>query len=216
MITVLLADDHDLMRQGVRTLLETHPNVEICGEARNGVEAVDKAIDLCPDVVVLDVSMPEMDGLEAARRIRKHVPNTKILVFTVYDANEMVRDMIDAGAHGYILKSDAYSHLAAAVEAVAQHDLYFSAGVSNVIIDSMLNSRAADMPEETQHLPLTAREIDIVKLLSQGKSNKQIATELYISVRTVESHRRSVHRKLGFNSLAELVRYAIRHHMLRP
>lgn len=217
MITVLLADDHDLMRQGVRTLLETHPNVEICGEARNGVEAVDKAIDLTPDVVVLDVSMPEMNGLEAARRIRKHAPNTRILVFTVHDANEMVRDMIDAGAHGYILKSDAYTHLAAAVEAVAKHDLYFSAGVSNVIIDAMLNSHANNTSEENpQVLPLTAREIDVVKLLAQGKSNKEIATELYISVRTVESHRRSVHRKLGFNSLAELVRYAIRHHMLSP
>src|SRR5690349_1502888 len=152
MISVLLADDHDLMRQGVRTLLETHPNVEICGEARNGVEAVAKAVDLCPDVIVLDVSMPEMNGLEAARRIRKLRPDTKILVFTVYDSNELVRDMIDAGAHGYILKSDAFTHLAAAVEAVAQHDLYFSAGVSNVIIESMLNSHSDNAPEENQKL----------------------------------------------------------------
>jgi CheY-like chemotaxis protein len=125
MITVLLADDHDLMRQGIKTLLESHRNFEICGEARNGVEAVDKAIDLRPDVVVLDVSMPEMNGLEAARHIRDRAPDTKILVFTVYDSTDMVRDMIDAGAHGYVLKSDAYSHLAAAVEAVAQEDLYF-------------------------------------------------------------------------------------------
>ena len=216
MITVLLADDHDLMRQGVRTLLETHPNVEVCGEARNGVEAVNKAIDLSPDVVVLDLSMPEMNGLEAARRIRRQVPNTKILVFSVHDANDMVRDMVDAGAHGYVLKSDAARHLAAAVEAVAQEDLYFSAGVSNVVIESMLHSGAADSPDENGHSPLTPREVDVVKLLAQGKTNKEIATALYISVRTVESHRRSVNRKLGFTSLADLVRYAIRHHLLRP
>lgn len=215
MISVLLADDHDLMRQGVRSLLEAHPEFEICGEAKNGTEAVRQAIDLCPDVIVLDVSMPEMNGLEAARQIHKRRPDTKILVFTVYDTNEMVRDMLDAGAHGYILKSDAPTHLAAAVEAVAHRDLYFSAGVSNIVIESLLNSPLRETDGDNEDLPLSPREIDVVKLLAQGNSNKEIATALFISVRTVETHRRTIHRKLGFTSLAELVRYAIRHHLLR-
>jgi len=215
MISILLADDHDLMRQGIRTLLEMQHNFEICAEARDGVEAVEKAIENRPDVVVLDVSMPKMNGLDAARQIRAQLPDTRILIFTVHDTNEMVREMLVAGAHGYILKSDASTHLAAAIEAVSQSDLYFSSGISNVVMDSMMNS--GDWKgDEMSDPPLTAREIDIVKLLAQGKSNKEIATALFISVRTVETHRRTIHRKLGFNSLAELVRYAIRHHLVRP
>lgn len=216
MISTLLADDHDLMRQGIRSLLESNPNFEICGEARDGSEAVDKAIELRPDVVVLDVSMPGIDGLEAARQIRRHLPNTKVLIFTVDDTAQMVRDMFDAGAHGYVLKSDASTHLVAAIEAVAQNDLYFSSGISSIVIDSLVNSRDATAETEPRDPCLTARETEIAALLAKGMSNKEIATALFISVRTVETHRRSIHRKLGFQSLAELVRYAVRHRLVLP
>ena len=216
MISTLLADDHDLMRQGIRSLLESNPNFEICGEAGNGLEAVDKAIELRPDVVVLDVSMPGIDGLEAARQIRRHLPNTKVLIFTVDDTAQMVRDMFDAGAHGYVLKSEASTHLIAAIEAVAQNDLYFSSGISSIVIDSLVNSRDATAETEPRDPCLTARETEIAALLAKGMSNKEIATALFISVRTVETHRRSIHRKLGFQSLAELVRYAVRHRLVLP
>lgn len=216
MIRVLLADDHDLMRQGIRALLDAHPNIEICGEAEDGEVAVAKAENLSPDVVVLDVTMPKMNGLEAARRIRKTMPNIRVVMFTVHDTGEMVREILDAGAHAYILKSDASSQLAAAIEAAAQKDLYFSSGVSEIVMDSLMNSYEPNENEDHSGIPLTGREIDIVRLLANGKSNKEIATELFISVRTVETHRRTIHRKLGINSLAELVRYAIRNHLVRP
>jgi DNA-binding NarL/FixJ family response regulator len=216
MISTLIADDHDLMRQGIRSLLESHPNIEVCAEAKDGFEAVERAVENRPDVVVLDVSMPRMNGLEAAREIRKRLPETQILIFTVHDTDEMVREILDAGAHGYILKSDASSQLAAAVEAVSQRNLYFSSGVSNIVIDSLTTPYEWKDEENHSEIPLTPREIDIVSLLAQGKSNKEIATELFISVRTVETHRRTIHRKLELNSLAELVRYAIRHGLVRP
>jgi DNA-binding NarL/FixJ family response regulator len=215
MISVLLADDHDLMRQGVRALLESHANFEICGEAKNGQEAVDKAIVLRPNVAVLDISMPEMSGLDAARQIRNQVPETQILIFTVHDTDSLVRDVLDAGAHGYILKTDAADHLIAAVEAIAQHDLYFSAGISKFVIDSLIKSpenESGPLPE----LPLTVRETEIVRLLAHGASNKEVAGSLFISVRTVETHRRTILRKLEITSVAELVRYAIRYRLVKP
>lgn len=215
MIRVLLADDHDLMRQGIRALLDARPNIEICGEAVDGEMAIQKAEELLPDVVVLDVTMPKMNGLEAARQIRKKLPNVRVVMFTVHDTGEMVREILDAGAHAYILKSDASSQLAAAIEAAAQKDLYFSSGVSEIVMDSLMNSYEPKQDEDHSDIPLTDREIDIVRHLANGKSNKEIATDLFISVRTVETHRRTIHKKLGINSLAELVRYAVRHHLIR-
>ena len=208
MISILLADDHDLMRQGIRTLLEMQPNFEICAEARDGVEAVEKAIENRPDVVVLDVSMPKMNGLDAARQIRAQLPDTRILIFTVHDTNEMVREMLVAGAHGYILKSDASTHLAAAIEAVSQSDLYFSSGISNVVMDSMMNS--GDWKgDEMSDPPLTAREIDIVKLLAQGKSNKIVAAELSISEGTVKIHVNNILSKLGVSDRTHAATFAL-------
>jgi len=215
MIKVLLADDHDLMRQGIRALLETHPNISICAEATNGAEAVEKAVEYKPDVVVLDVTMPKMSGLDAARMIRDKVPGTQIVMFTVHDTTEMVREILEAGAHGYILKSDASTQLAAAIEAVAKKDLYFSAGVSGVVMDSITRS-FDNNPRTFVDVPLTPRETDVVKMLANGKSNKEIARSLFISVRTVETHRRTIHRKLKITSLADLVRFAIRHDLVRP
>ena len=215
MISILIADDHELMRQGVRSLLESNPDFDVCGEARDGVEAVAQTAELRPDVVVLDVSMPNLNGLDAARQIRDRFPDTRILIFTINDTDEMVRRMLECGAHGYILKSDAAAHLNTAVEAVAQNDLYFSSGVSDYVMGSMMNSYENKGDMEPEKSPLTTREIEIVKLLAEGKSNKEIATLLFISVRTVETHRRTIHRKLRLNSVADLVRYAIRHRLVR-
>ncbi|HVQ57206.1 MAG TPA: response regulator transcription factor [Pyrinomonadaceae bacterium] len=216
MIRILLADDHDLMREGIRSMLESHSNFEVCAEAKDGIEAAEKALEYRPDVVILDVTMPKMNGLEASRRITKQLPETQVLIFTIHDSEDMVRETLDAGAHGYVLKSEAPTHLAAAVEAVAQRDLYFSSGISNFVIDSLVNSGGGTIEGSIQEIPLTAREIEVLKLLARGNSNKEIATTLFISVRTVETHRRTIHKKLKLNSVAELVRYAIRLRLIKP
>jgi len=216
MIRILLADDHDLMRQGIRSMLELHPNLEVCGEAKDGIEASEMALEYRPDVVILDVTMPRMNGLEASRRITKQLPETQVLIFTIHDSEDMIRETLDAGAHGYVLKSEAPTHLAAAVEAVAQRDLYFSSGVSSFVIDSLVRSGSESSEDSIQEIPLTAREVEVLRLLARGNSNKEIATALFISVRTVETHRRTIHRKLKLNSVAELVRYAIRLRLIKP
>jgi DNA-binding NarL/FixJ family response regulator len=216
MIRILLADDHDLMREGIRSMLESHANFEVCAEAKDGIEAAEKAVEYRPDVVILDVTMPKMNGLEASRRITKQLPETQVLIFTIHDSEDMVRETLDAGAHGYVLKSEAPTHLAAAVEAVAQRDLYFSSGISNFVIDSLVNSGGGSIEGSIQDIPLTAREIEVLRLLARGNSNKEIATTLFISVRTVETHRRTIHKKLKLNSVAELVRYAIRLRLIKP
>ena len=216
MISVLLADDHDVIRQGIRALLESHDGFQICDEAKNGEEAVDKAVKHHPNVAVLDISMPKMGGLEATRKIRQQSPETQVLIFSVHDTDSIVRDVLDAGAHGYILKTDAANHLIAAVEAIAKQNLYFSAGVSKFVLDSLVSSTEWRKYEPEYESPLTTRETEIVRLLAQGKSNKEVANGLYISVRTVETHRRTIFQKLKINAVAELVRYAIRHGLIRP
>jgi DNA-binding NarL/FixJ family response regulator len=216
MISVLLADDHDVIRQGIRTLLESHPGFKVCDEAKNGEEAVDKAIRHHPNVAVLDISMPKMGGLEATRKIRQQSPDTQVLIFTVHDTDAIVREVLDAGAHGYILKTDAVNHLIAAVEAIAKQNLYFSAGISKFVIDSLLSSTDWQKDEPEYDSPLTTRETEIVRLLAQGKSNKEVANGLFISVRTVETHRRTIFQKLKIHAVADLVRYAVRHSLIKP
>jgi len=211
----LLADDHELMRQGVRNLLELYPEVEICGEAKDGQEAVEKALECLPDVAMLDLSMPKMGGLEATRQIREVLPETEVLILTAHDTNMLVREVLNAGARGYVLKSDNSTQIVDAVKAIAQHNLYFSSGISESVLD--LLSKNNEIPETDEPLPdspLTARETEVVRLLALGKSNKEIASTLYISVRTVETHRRTIFNKLDINSIAMLVRYAIRHRLI--
>jgi DNA-binding NarL/FixJ family response regulator len=211
MIRVLLADDHELLRKGVRALLESHPDIEVCGESSNGPGAVDQAVALRPDVAVLDITMPEMNGLDVTKQIRKLAPETEVLIFSAHDSEALVREILGAGARGYILKADAAAHLVAAVEAVSQHDLYFSSGVSGVFVNSFVSDAPAASESSEPKTPLSAREVEITAMLADGKSNKEIAAKLFISVRTVETHRRAILQKLHINSLPELVRYAIRH-----
>jgi DNA-binding NarL/FixJ family response regulator len=212
MIRILLVDDHELMRKGIRAMLERNSSFEVCAEATSGLEAIELAEKHRPDVVVLDVTMPGLGGLDAARRISAEVPETHILMFTIHDDEEMVRNTLDAGAHGYILKSDASTRLETAVEAVANGNLYFSSGVAKYVISSMASGSNEDI--HTSEVPLSPREIEIVRLLGMGKSSKEIANELFISVRTVETHRRTINKKLEINSVAGLVRYAIRHRLI--
>lgn len=214
MIRVMLADDHKLMRQGLRNLLADCPEIEICGEASDGREAIDVATLCRPDIAVIDLGMPVLGGLEVTRLIRKKLPKTKVLILSAHDAFSMVRDVLAAGARGYVLKTDADTDLKAAVMAVAHDNLYFSAGVSRAVLDPIhqfSHQRSRKLPADC---PLTRREIEVVSLLGQGKSNKEVAATLNISVRTVETHRRSIFQKLETTSLAGVVRYAIRYNLL--
>src|SRR5690349_20450741 len=214
MIRILLADDHDVVRRGLRGLLESQPGWQVVAEARTGREAVALAERLRPDVAVLDLSMPDLNGLEATRRIRKERPETEVLVFTMHQTEQLMREALLAGARGYLLKSDAAERLVAAVSTLAGPRPYFSAQVSEVLLDAVVGptATAGDGVGETR----TAREREIVQLLSEGRGNKEVADELAISVKTVETHRAAIMRKLGIGSLADLVRYAIRNQLIEP
>lgn len=213
---VLVADDHEIVRQGVRNVLESSEGLELCAEATNGREAVALCQKHQPDIAILDITMPELNGMEAARQILKTCPNTKILIFTVHDAERLVYEVVSAGAHGYVLKSDAGRHLLAAVEAVLAGRHYFSTQVSEMLFESF---QRKDLPHTQPDPPPsspTAREREIIQLLAEGKSNKEVAAALGISVKTAETHRAAIMRKLGLRSISELVRYAIRNHIIEP
>jgi len=203
---ILVADDHEVVRQGLRRLLETQPGWEVCGEAASGREAVAKARQLKPDVAVLDFSMPELNGAEATRQIVKETPRTEVMILTMHDAEQLVREVLEAGAHGYVLKSDASRDLVAAVQALLAHKTFLSPAVSKVVVEGYLRGSEVETPADR----LTPREREIVQLVAEGKSNKEIATALSISIKTVEAHRSHLMHKLNLSSVGELVRYAIR------
>lgn len=216
MIRILLADDHDVVRTGIRQLLESHDGWKICAEATNGREAVELAQKTKPDVAILDIAMPELNGLDATRQIRKLMPATEVLVFTMHDTEQLVCDVLSAGARGYVLKSDAARHLISAVEALSQHKPFFTSNVSEVVLKGYLNATTEGEVLEEPAAALTPREREIVQLLAEGLANKDVAGKLGISVKTVETHRSSVMRKLGLRSITDLVRYAIRNNIVQP
>jgi DNA-binding NarL/FixJ family response regulator len=213
MVRILLADDHDIVRRGLREQLSQHEGWEICGEAANGREAVRMASKLEPDVAVIDLSMPELNGLEATRQIRRELPNTEVLIFTMHETEQLIREVLSAGARGYVLKSDAGLHLTSAVDALAHGKPFFTSKVSEALLDAFLKS-SAKPDEGSVFRTLTEREREIVQMLAEGKSNKEIANKLSISVKTVETHRATVMRKLDINSIVELVHYAIRNQLV--
>jgi DNA-binding NarL/FixJ family response regulator len=215
MLDILLADDHDVVRRGLRGVLEARADWRVCGEASNGREAVELALRLRPDVAVLDLSMPELSGLEATRRIRKALPETEVLIFTMHDAEQLVREVLAAGARGYVLKSDAARHLVAAVDALAQHKPFVTSRVAERMEDRLGKGAALDEGGISSD-PLTSREREILQRLAEGRSNKEVAAALDISVKTVETHRSSIMRKLGVNSIVELVHYAVRNKLIQP
>jgi DNA-binding NarL/FixJ family response regulator len=204
---ILLADDHALMRRGMRSLLEAEENWEVCGEAATGREAVEMAVKLKPDVAVLDLSMPELTGLEAAKEIMQKVPQVEVLIFTMHETEELMREVLASGAKGCVLKTDIEHHLVAAVRAALQHSVYFSSKASQTLKGALVSKEGAD---PTAPEMLTEREREVVQLLAQAKSNKEISAALDISVRTVETHRATIMRKLEINSIVELVHYAVR------
>lgn len=214
MIRILLADDHDVLRRGVRGLLEEQPGWEVCGEARNGREAVDLALRLQPDVAVLDLTMPELNGLEATRQIKKHLPDTEVLVFTMHHSEQLLHAVLAGGARGYVLKSDAARQLVAAVEAAVAHRPFLSTAVSAAAGEGVPRAWAGAAREASAFHVLSAREREIVQLLAEGQSSKVAAATLGISVKTVETHRATIMRKLGIRSVVELVRYAIRNQLV--
>lgn len=209
MLRILLADDHDIVRRGLKDLLEQHVGWQVCAEASNGREAVELALQHRPQVAVIDLSMPELNGLEATRRIRQALPDTEVLIFTMHESEELIREVLGAGARGYLLKSDAVRQLSPAVESLSQKNPYFAGRVSAVVLDGFLKGGQVTLEGPTAER-LTSREREVVQLLAEGKSNKRIAGLLDLSVKTVETHRTAAMRKLELNSLPDLVRYAVR------
>ena len=210
---ILVADDHDIVRRGLRAVLEAEEGWTVCYEATNGREAVARTQELTPHVAVLDVSMPELNGLEACRQIVKTVPGTEVLVLTMHESEEVVREVLSAGASGYVLKSDAGHHLVAAVAALLRGEPFFSSRVAALVVQGYGGRSSLTAGDELRR-PLTARERQIVQLLAEGRSNKEVAAALGISVKTAEAHRANIMRKLGAHSIGEVVRYAIRNRMV--
>ena len=213
-VRILVADDHDIIRRGLRELLLAKPGWEICGEAKTGKEAVLLAEQLKPDVMVVDISMPELNGLDAARQILKRDPNIGILILTMHFSDQLVREVIDSGARGYILKSDTDKELVSAVEALANRRTYFTREASEILLNGYSRSDVVLDFKAAPRNRLTARELEIVHLLAGGKSSKEVAEMLKISVKTAETHRANIMRKLELHSVSELVRYAIRNRII--
>jgi DNA-binding NarL/FixJ family response regulator len=209
-LRILVADDHKVVRRGLRALLESRPGWEVCGEATTGREAVEKARELKPDLVVLDITMPELNGLEATRQILKALPRTEVLVLTIHESEQVVHEVLEAGARGYVLKSDAGRDLVAAVQALSQHKPFLTLGVTEMMLGAYQKGGLPQEEPGASHSPLSPREREIVQLLAEGRSNKDVATTLNISVKTVETHRANIMLKLNLHSIGDLVRYAIR------
>jgi DNA-binding NarL/FixJ family response regulator len=204
MTRILIADDHDVVRLGLRAILEEQPGWEVVGEAADGLEAVERALATRPDVAVLDYALPVLNGVEATRQIRARVPRAEVLIFTMHDTDALVRDALEAGARGFLLKSDAKRFLISAVETLAVHKPFFTGKVSEALLDTYLAKGAA-----TESL-ISPREKSIVQLIAEGRTNKEIADLLSISLKTVETHRAAAMRKLNVTTTAALIRYAIR------
>jgi len=209
-LRILLADDHDVVRRGLRSLVEAQAGWEVCGEAATGREAVEKAGRLKPNVVIMDITMPELNGLEATRQIRKAVPETQVLVLTVHESEELLAEALRAGAHGCMLKSDAGRELVSAIEALSQGKPFFTSKVAGILLSGQRGFAWSSDTVDFAGPHLSAREREVVQLLAEGKSNKEVATLLNLSVKTVQAHRANIMRKLNLHSLGQLIHYALR------
>lgn len=214
MLRILIADDHEVARRGIRAVLESHPGWEVCGEAKDGREAVELASREKPDLILLDIGMPNLNGLEAARQILAVSPDIAILILTMHDSDQVVREVLRAGARGFLLKSDAGRDLVAAVEALQLQRTFFTTRVSQMVLDGFLDRE--NRPDGTERNQedfddvLTGREREVIQLLAEGKTSKEVAITLNLSVKTAETHRTNLMRKLGLHSVADLTRYAVR------
>lgn len=209
MIQILVADDHNVVRKGLRKTLEEQQDWTVCGEASDGRQAVDLALELKPDVVVLDLTMPELNGIEATLQIKSLLPQTEVLIFTMHESEEMILSAFEAGARGFVLKSDDELKLVEAIHVIARHKPFLTAVASEALLENLLRPSTPDSL-------LTDRERQIVQQLADGKSNKEVAASFGVSVKSVEAQRAAIMRKLDISSIAELVRYAVRHHLVEP
>lgn len=213
-LRILLADDHEIVRRGLRAVLETEPDLEVTDEAASGVDAVEKAQRDKPDVVLMDISMPDLNGLEAARRIRHMVPDTEVLFLTMHESEQMVREGMDAGGRGFLLKTDAGHELVPAIRSVSRHKPFFSPKIRAM----GFSAESAATGKGRGHMragTLTAREREVIQLLGEGKTTKDVASALQITLKTAATHRTNILRKLELHSIADLVRYAIRNGMVQ-
>ena len=214
-LRLLVADDHEIVRKGLRSILEQQPGWQVAGEAKDGRETVAKAKELKPDVIVVDISMPSLNGLEATRQMLKEDAKTKVLILTMHDTDPLIREVLDAGARGYVLKSDASRDLVTAVEAVRRNKTFFTARVAQMVLEGYLDKKTRTTPSENPQTRLTPRQREIVQLLAEGKSSKEVAVVLGLSVKTAETHRANIMRRLECHSVSELVRYAVRNDIIQ-
>jgi len=207
-VRILIADDHELIRRGLVSALADRPEWSIVAEAADGRQACEMAAQLTPDIAVLDLTMPELNGLDVTRQLRVSTPKTRILIVTAHESEQLIRDVLDAGAMGYVLKSDAGRVLVQAIEALLDERPFFTSKVARFVLEGYLRSGEDSMTQAA--VALSPRERHIVQLLAEGNNNKEVARALQLSVKTVETHRSNIMRKMEFGSLADLVRYAIR------
>jgi len=210
-LRILIADDHEIVRKGLRSLLESHAGWQVCGEAADGWEAVRQAEELNPDIIALDIGMPNLNGLDAGRRILDSNPKAKILFLTIYDTDQAARTAVQMGAMGLILKSDAAHELLVAVEAIQRNTTYYSPQALPEGFGSGLRGSRRSLHKAT----LTPRENQVIQLLAEGKSSKEVAGILNLSVKTAETHRSNIMNKLGLHSVSELVLYAVRNNIVQ-
>lgn len=206
---LLIADDHHLIRRGLRSLLETRPSFQVVAEAATGREALAAAHETTPDIAIVDYSLPELNGADLIVQLKRELPRIVVLVYTMHEREDVIMDVLQAGARGFVLKSDAETHLLAAVDALAANRPYFSGLVTETLLDRFLQSKPLTPPAT-----LTHREREIVQLIAEGKINKQVADVLGITVKTVETHRANVMEKLHLKTTADLVRYAVRNRII--
>jgi DNA-binding NarL/FixJ family response regulator len=215
-LRILLADDHEIVRRGLCSLLQKHEGWEVCGEASDGREAISMAQELKPDVVIVDIGMPHLNGLDTTRQLLQIDPNFKVIVLTITDSDQVIREALNAGARGFVLKSDAARDLVAAVEALQGKRMFFTSRVNDLVLAGFLEKGHASSRSEAPSLPiLTAREREVTQLLAEGKSSKEVASLLGLSTKTVETHRSNIMRKLSLHSIRDLVVYAIKNNIIQ-